>query len=177
MKDFEALFAEYSCDIDDEIVKKEVEKIINKHYAENDNVEVYKKCLNLIDLTTLNGDDTTEKVKTMVEKVNNFSKNYSNIPNVAAICVYPALVETVKENLTQKLGIAAVSAGFPASQTFIEVKIAETALSVDNVCCDLSRYVRVPGTINSKTGTLCSLIDAEGPKYSFEELNKALKTK
>ena len=143
MKDFEALFAEYSCDIADEIVKKEVEKIINKHYAENDNVEVYKKCLNLIDLTTLNGDDTTEKVKTMVEKVNNFSKNYSNIPNVAAICVYPALVETVKENLTQKLGIAAVSAGFPASQTFIEVKIAETALSVQAGASEIDVVISV----------------------------------
>lgn len=143
MKDFEALFAEYSCDISDEIVKKEVEKIINEHYAENDNVEVYKKCLNLIDLTTLNGDDTTEKVKTMVEKVNNFSKNYSNIPNVAAICVYPALVETVKENLTQKLGIAAVSAGFPASQTFIEVKIAETALSVQAGASEIDVVISV----------------------------------
>lgn len=143
MKDFEALFAEYSCDIADEIVKKEVEKIINEHYAENDNVEVYKKCLNLIDLTTLNGDDTTEKVKTMVEKVNNFSKNYSNIPNVAAICVYPALVETVKENLTQKLGIAAVSAGFPASQTFIEVKIAETALSVQAGASEIDVVISV----------------------------------
>lgn len=143
MKDFKALFAEYSCDIADEIVKKEVEKIINKHYAENDNVEVYKKCLNLIDLTTLNGDDTTEKVKTMVEKVNNFSKNYSNIPNVAAICVYPALVETVKENLTQKLGIAAVSAGFPASQTFIEVKIAETALSVQAGASEIDVVISV----------------------------------
>ena len=122
---------------------KEVEKIINKHYAENDNVEVYKKCLNLIDLTTLNGDDTTEKVKTMVEKVNNFSKNYSNIPNVAAICVYPALVETVKENLTQKLGIAAVSAGFPASQTFIEVKIAETALSVQAGASEIDVVISV----------------------------------
>lgn len=143
MKDFEALFAEYSCDIADEIVKKEVEKIINEHYAENDNVEVYKKCLNLIDLTTLNGDDTTEKVKTMVEKVNNFSENYSNIPNVAAICVYPALVETVKENLTQKLGIAAVSAGFPASQTFIEVKIAETALSVQAGASEIDVVISV----------------------------------
>lgn len=143
MKDFEALFAEYSCDIADEIVKKEVEKIINEHYAENDNVEVYKKCLNLIDLTTLNGDDTTEKVKTMVEKVNNFSKNYSNIPNVAAICVYPALVETVKENLTQKLDIAAVSAGFPASQTFIEVKIAETALSVQAGASEIDVVISV----------------------------------
>ena len=143
MKDFEALFAEYSCDIADEIVKKEVEKIINEHYAENDNVEVYKKCLNLIDLTTLNGDDTTEKVKTVVEKVNNFSENYSNIPNVAAICVYPALVETVKENLTQKLGIAAVSAGFPASQTFIEVKIAETALSVQAGASEIDVVISV----------------------------------
>ncbi len=143
MKEFESLFEQYNCDIDDKIVKKEVEKIISEHYEENNNVEVYKKCLNLIDLTTLNVDDTAEKVENMVEKVNNFSKNFSDIPNVAAICVYPELVKTVKENLRLDIGIAAVSAGFPASQTFIEVKIAETALSVHSGASEIDVVISV----------------------------------
>jgi deoxyribose-phosphate aldolase len=66
----------------------------------------------------------------MVEKVNNFKATYPQLPNVAAICVYPALVPVVKEYLTENVGIASVAAGFPASQTFIEVKIAETAMAV-----------------------------------------------
>ncbi len=143
MKEFESLFEQYNCDIDDKIVKKEVEKIISEHYEENNNVEVYKKCLNLIDLTTLSVDDTTEKVKNMVEKVNNFTKIYSDIPNVAAICVYPAMVKVVKDNLKEEIGIAAVSAGFPASQTFVEVKIAETALSVHAGASEIDVVVSV----------------------------------
>ena len=66
----------------------------------------------------------------MVEKVNNFEENFPDIPNVGAICVFPAMVSTVKATLTEPIGIAAVSAGFPASQTFIEVKVAETGMCV-----------------------------------------------
>lgn len=133
MRNFEELFAEFECEkLNNEFVKENVQNIINKHYNENNNVEVYKQCLNQIDLTTLNGDDTCAKVETMVEKVNNFKSNFENIPNVAALCVYPAMVPVVNECLDSNLGlgIAAVSAGFPASQTFIEVKVAETALTV-----------------------------------------------
>jgi deoxyribose-phosphate aldolase len=66
----------------------------------------------------------------MVNKVNEFKKVFPHLPNVAAICVYPALVPVVKEHLKENVGIAAVAGGFPASQTFIEVKIAETAMCV-----------------------------------------------
>jgi deoxyribose-phosphate aldolase len=100
------------------------------HYAENDTVAVYKQCLNQIDLTSLNGTDTHAEIISMVEKVNGFKAKFPHLPNVGAICVYPALVPVVKEHLTENVGIAAVSAGFPASQTFIEVKVAETAMCV-----------------------------------------------
>ncbi|MCM1034830.1 MAG: deoxyribose-phosphate aldolase [Paludibacter sp.] len=130
MDKFTELFAQYERQLTDAQVKQEVENILQAHFDENNNAAVWKQCLNQIDLTTLNGDDTTEKVRTMTEKVNNFKSQYPDIPNVAAICVYPAMVETVKENLTEQIGIAAVSAGFPASQTFIEVKVAETLLAI-----------------------------------------------
>ena len=130
MYDFEKLFAQYNCNLDDAQVKAQVEQILAEHFDENNNAEVWKQCLHQIDLTTLNGDDTEAKVATMAQHVNEFPKQYPGIPNVAAICVYPALIETVKKNLKEPIGIAACCAGFPASQTFIEVKIAETALAV-----------------------------------------------
>ena len=78
MRNFEELFAEFECEkLNNEFVKENVQNIINQHYNENNNVEVYKQCLNQIDLTTLNGDDTCAKVETMVEKVNNFKSNFS----------------------------------------------------------------------------------------------------
>lgn len=130
MNKFEALFAEYPCTLTDESVKTAVEDILTKHFEENNNIEVWKQCLHSIDLTTLNGDDTTEKVEIMAQHVNDFEEHFPNIPNVAAMCVYPALVQTAADTLTEPIGIAAVAAGFPASQTFIEVKIAEAAMAV-----------------------------------------------
>ena len=67
----------------------------------------------------------------MVESVNDYEGTRPDVPNVAAICVYPIFVETVKQALTaEHVKVAAVSGGFPASQTFTEVKVAETAMCV-----------------------------------------------
>ncbi len=130
MDKFEKLFAEYPCTLTDELVKKNAADILAQHTAENNTREVWMQCLHQIDLTTLNGEDTTAKVATMAEKVNDFDGYFPGVPNVAAMCVYPALVETAREVLTEPIGIAAVAGGFPASQTFIEVKVAEAAMAV-----------------------------------------------
>lgn len=130
MDKYEDLFKKYNCNINDAIVKQDIEVILAAHYAENDTKEVYKQCLSQIDLTSLNGTDTYPEIISMVEKVNGFKTAFPHLPNVGAICVYPALIPVVKEHLTEPIGIAAVAAGFPASQTFIEIKVAETALCV-----------------------------------------------
>ncbi len=93
--------------------------------------EVLLKLFNCIDLTSLNTTDTTEKIKNMTAKVNGFAKDFPKYNNVAAMCVYPSLVQTVKDNLTAKdISLAAVGACFPSSQTFISVKAAECELTV-----------------------------------------------
>lgn len=130
MSKFDDLFKQYNCELNEEAVKSDIDRLISENYEANNNVEVYKKCLNLIDLTSLNSTDTHAEIISMTEKVNGFKSKFPELPNVAAICVYPALVQVVKENLKENIGIAAVSAGFPSSQTFIEVKIAETAMAV-----------------------------------------------
>ena len=130
MINFNDFFKTYKCNITDEAVQQATAKIISEHFDENNNADVYKQCLNLIDLTSLNGNDTDKGILSMVDKVNNYKANYPHLPNVAAICVYPAMVPVVKQNLTEPIGIASVAAGFPASQTFIEIKIAEVAMAV-----------------------------------------------
>lgn len=131
MTKFEELFAAYPFGKTDEQVAAEVAEILRKHFDENNNRAVWAQCLSQIDLTTLNGEDTTAKVEGMAKKVNEFPKHFPDLPNVAAMCVYPALVDTAAHTLKdKKIGIAAVAAGFPASQTFIEVKVAEAALAV-----------------------------------------------
>ena len=111
MSKFDDLFKQYNCNLNDEGVRHDVEKILAAHYAENDNTEVYKQCLSQIDLTSLNGTDTNAEIIGMVNKVNHFKANFPHLPNVGAICVYPALVPIVKKHLSANIGIAAVSAG------------------------------------------------------------------
>lgn len=143
MDKFEELFACYPFTMSDEQVKNAAAEIIAAHFQENNNKEVWAQCLSQIDLTTLNGDDTTEKVASMARKVNEFPKHFPTLKNVAAMCVYPALARTAKETLTEKTGIACVSAGFPASQTFIEVKVAESAMAVKEGATEIDIVISV----------------------------------
>jgi len=88
--------------------------------------------LNLIDLTSLNTTDNKSHIIHLTGKVNSFSGRFSNIPNVAAICVYPNFVAVVKEKLKAKnIKIASVAGGFPASQTFRSIKITECKMAVE----------------------------------------------
>ena len=117
---------------DDKDVKAAVEKIISDHFDENDNVDVYKFLFNTIDLTTLNATDSAVSVSDFVERVNAFDEEYPMLNNVAAICTYPNFAPVVRTVLdVSRVRVACVSGGFPSSQTFSEVKIAETALAVD----------------------------------------------
>ncbi len=95
--------------------------------------ELLKKLFNCIDLTTLNSTDTKKHVSEFTQKVNSFSSVFPDLNNVAAICIYPNMAQTVKENLVDKnVKIAAVAGGFPSSMTFTSVKAAEATMAVKN---------------------------------------------
>ena len=114
----------------DSDIKKEVDSIISERYESNNKREILKILYSCIDLTSLNSTDSKESIWKFTQKVNDFEGSYPELENVAAICVYPNLISTVKESLTADIKIASVAAGFPSSQTFIEVKIAETSLAI-----------------------------------------------
>lgn len=101
--------------------------------AKNENVEVYKFCLSAVDLTTLTCNDSVESVTDFAKRTVTFGEKYPDIPNVASICVYPAFVETVGVAVDgTPMRITSVGGGFPASQTFLEVKMLEVAMAVEN---------------------------------------------
>jgi deoxyribose-phosphate aldolase len=96
-------------------------------------VEVYKFCLSAVDLTTLTCNDSVESVTEFAKRTVTFAEKYPQIPNVASICVYPAFVETVGVAVDgTPMRITSVGGGFPASQTFLEVKMLEVAMAVEN---------------------------------------------
>lgn len=99
----------------------------------NHNTEVYKLCYSAIDLTTLSCNDSVTSVTEFARKAAEFYQKYPHIPNVASICIYPAFVETVGLAVDgTPMRITSVGGGFPAAQTFLEVKALEVAMAVEN---------------------------------------------
>jgi len=123
--------SKYNTHIHDDEVMAKVDSLIGKKLGENDNIEIKKQLFHCIDLTTLKCTDTEESVMKFTEKVNEFVDKYPDLENVAAICVYPNMAEIVNDTLeADDVKIACVSGGFPSSQTFMEVKVAETAMAL-----------------------------------------------
>ena len=124
-------FAKYNLELDDEQVKREVAALIANHREENNTIAVKKFLLNSVELTTLKTDDSEDSVMRFVEKVNKFDDVYPELGHVATVCVYPCFASICHDTLeNEEVEIACVSACFPSSQSFIEVKIAETALAI-----------------------------------------------
>jgi len=129
MDKYEEVFSKFNLNQKDSEIVGNVNGILEKS-GKNRSEKVLKSLYSCIDLTSLNTNDGKESIWKFVEKVNEFD-GASEMNNVAAICVYPNFVSVVKDALTaDTVKIASVAAGFPTSQTFIEVKIAEVALAV-----------------------------------------------
>lgn len=128
---YEQALHKYNCDVDEAEVKAAVAKIIAEKVPENDNEDVKKFLLGSVELTSLHTTDTDESILAMTEKVNKFDEAYPDLPHVATICVYPNFAHIVSQSLeVDGVEVAVVSGSFPSSQTFIEVKVAETALAI-----------------------------------------------
>ncbi len=118
----------------------EIDRIINSPLKINNEETLHKLILSLIDFTTLEGADTTAKVEAMCNKVLELEAN-TNIPNVAAICVYPTFANLVSQKLTTtKVNTACVAGAFPSGQSSLAIKlqeikwaIAEGATEIDMV--------------------------------------------
>jgi deoxyribose-phosphate aldolase len=121
----------YDTDLDDQAVGEAVRKIIAEKVSENDTPEVKRFLFGSVELTSLHTTDSEESILAMTEKVNNFDAAYPDLPHVATICVYPNFANIVSQSLeVDGVEITCVCGNFPSSQTFQEVKVAETSLAL-----------------------------------------------
>ena len=93
--------------------------------------QVYKDCFSMMDLTTLKTDDTPASVTKLVNKVNSFQQSYPEWPLPASVCVYPNFASVVDAARACDFNITVVSACFPSSQSFLEVKLKECEIAVE----------------------------------------------
>ena len=151
--------AKYDTQLNDADVQVQVAALIEKKVPENNTEEVKKFLFNCIDLTTLNTTDSDESVMRFTEKVNRFDDEFPDLKNVAAICVYPNFAQVVKDTLeVEGINIACVSGGFPSSQTFTEVKIAETAMALADGADEIDIVIPVGAFLSGDYETMCEEI-------------------
>lgn len=156
---YELALGKYNTNLNDDEVKAKVAAIIEKNVPQNDTLDIKKFLFHCIDLTTLNTIDSDDDVLKFTEKVNQFADEYPNLDNVAAICVFPNMAKIVSETLeADNVKIAAVSAGFPSSQTFIEVKIAETAMAIMEGANEIDIVISVGKFLSGNYEDMCEEI-------------------
>lgn len=121
----------YDTNLKDEEVSAAVKAIIDEKVADNATPEVKKFLLGSVELTSLHTTDNEESILAMIEKVNRFAHEYPSLPHVATVCTYPNYAALIDQSLeVDGVEITTVCGNFPSSQTFIEVKVAETALAI-----------------------------------------------
>ena len=125
------ILSDFDLDVDAKEVEKHLQEIRSEIPSPGDK-ELLKKIFSLIDLTALSERDNIENITFLCERVNMLSDNFPSLPAVAAVCVYPEMVPVVKEKLDNPLvGIASVGGGFPASQTFTNIKVMEIEQAIE----------------------------------------------
>lgn len=145
-------------DVSKETVDAKVAEIVEKadQYASQD---VYKFLFNSIDLTTLSTTDSVSSVAKFTNRVNDFDNDFPQLPNVAAICVYSNFAEVVSTHLeVPDVDIAVVAGGFPSSQTFTPVKIADSALAVSGGADEVDIVMNLGYFFDDNYADLCDEI-------------------
>ena len=93
--------------------------------------EAIDLAISMVDLTTLEGADTAGKVRALCAKAVRPDPADASVPKVAAVCVYPDLVDVaVQALLGSGVGVASVATAFPSGRSPLEAKLADTRAAV-----------------------------------------------
>ena len=127
------LFNVYNTAIVDEVgISERVDRLNTRSIKKDSKHSALSLALSMIDLTTLEGMDTPGKVRQLCYKARHLHDALNDIPSVAAVCVYPALVRVAKEALEgSDIKVASVATGFPSGQTDFDSRLEEIRFAID----------------------------------------------
>lgn len=118
--------------VDEVGVNERVARFQSRSIKTASKIEALKLILSMIDLTTLEGQDTPGKVRQLCQKAIHLHDAMPGLPHVAAVCVYPTMVGVAKEALEGRdINIASVATAFPSGQAPLTVKLEDTRMAVD----------------------------------------------
>ena len=118
--------------IDQVGAEERVSRLFSRSIKKESKIRALKLALSMIDLTTLEGKDSLGKVRQLCYKAAHLHDQFSNLHQVAAVCVYPNMVDVAKKTLEgSSIKIAAVATAFPSGMTTLEAKLNEVKSVVD----------------------------------------------
>ena len=113
-------------------IEDRVNRITKRSIKKEAKLDGLKMALNMVDLTTLEGMDTVNKVTQMCYKAQHLHDEFPGLPTVAAVCVYPNFVKIAVNSLKDSpIKVASVATAFPSGHSSLDVKIADTKMAVD----------------------------------------------
>jgi deoxyribose-phosphate aldolase len=113
-------------------VEERAARFCQRSVKNESKVQALKMALSMIDLTTLEGQDTPGKVKQLCQKALHLHDQLPDLPHVAAVCVYPTMVGTARQALAgHGINVASVATAFPSGQSPLAAKLADTKMAVD----------------------------------------------
>jgi deoxyribose-phosphate aldolase len=148
-------------------VEERVARFQTRSIKGENKLKALKMALNMIDLTTLEGKDTPQKVQQMCYKAMHLHDEIANLPTVAAVCVYPSMVKIAKTSLQHStVKVASVSTAFPSGQAPLSVKLADTTFAVnegaDEIDMVISRGKFLAGEYNFVFDEIAAIKEACG---------------
>jgi deoxyribose-phosphate aldolase len=118
--------------VDEVGVNERVARFQSRSIKKSSKVEALKLILSMIDLTTLEGQDTPGKVRQLCQKAIHLHDAMPGLPHVAAVCVYPTMVRVARETLQgYDINVASVATAFPSGQSTLDVKLDDTRMAVE----------------------------------------------
>jgi deoxyribose-phosphate aldolase len=117
--------------VDEVGVQERVARFQSRSIKKESKIEALRMVLSMIDLTTLEGQDTPGKVRQLCQKAMHLHAARPGLPHVAAVCVYPTMVAVAKEALGGSgIKVASVATAFPSGMASRRIKIEETKQAV-----------------------------------------------
>ena len=118
--------------VDEVGVRERAARFQARSIKKESKVEALRMVLSMIDLTTLEGQDTPGKVRQLCQKALHLHDALPDLPHVAAVCVYPTMVGVAKRALGDVgINVASVATAFPSGMSPREIKLEETRIAVD----------------------------------------------
>jgi len=120
-----------------------------------------KTAVSMVDLTTLEGKDTPEKVASLCCKALHPDEDGS-IPSAAAVCVYPAMVRHARKALGNKspVRIASVATAFPSGQAPLRTRLAEVRAAVADGADEIDMVINRGAFLSGELTRVCDEISA-----------------